>query len=227
MKEIKLDIKKFGGRGASSLGGSTKSGKLRRKLSSKHYEQLDVSALSGFPVKLKDEFENYMDMKSYEVENGYLMDKDGKVVAGARGDKHSVGVAYSGSQEGFTLTHNHPSGYGGTFSGPDIAHLTEGKLKSIRAVAREGTYSMTAKKGANYDGLNRALAKEMNKLNQRGAKKGLSAQNKGKSKNEVRKAYVDVLHDWYKKNASKYGFTYSFKPNKDYDIKARRKLRKV
>lgn len=223
---MKLNIQLFGGRG-QSLGSSTKGGKLRKSYGSmKNYEQLDVSALQGFPVALKDEFEKFMDMKSNEVEYGYLLDEKGKVVAGAKGTKHSVAVAYNGKEEGFDLTHNHPSGYGGTFSGADISHLTEEKLHSIRAVAREGTYSMTAKKNANYDGLNRALAKDLNKLNVKGAGKGLKARASGKSKNEVRKAYVDVLHDWYTKNASKYGFKYQFKANKDYDIKARRKLRK-
>lgn len=215
-----------GGRGASSFGG-TKGGKLKPlRANMKNYEQLDVSVLENFPVNIKNEFEKFMDMKSNEVEYGYLMDQNGKVVAGAKGTKHSVAIAYNGSEEGFDLTHNHPAGYGGTFSGPDIAHLTEGKLHSIRAVAREGTYSMTAKKGADYDGLNRALAKNINKLNVKGAGKSLKAKATGKSRNEVRKAYVDVLHDWYNKNASKYGFTYSFKPNKDYNIKARRSLRK-
>lgn len=224
MEKMILDIQKFGGRG-QSLGGSTKGGKLRRGRRTIS-EQLDVSALQGFPVNVKHEFEKFMDMKSNEVEYGYLVDENGKVVAGARGNKRSVGIAYNGSQEGFTLTHNHPDGYGGTFSGADISHLTEAKLKSIRAVAREGTYSMTAKKGANYDGLNRALARDMNKIVQRAGKKALAVQNKGKSKNEVRKAYVDELHKWYEKNSSKYGFDYKFRPNKDYDINARRKLRK-
>ena len=215
-----------GGRG-QSLGSSTKSGKLRaRRVDMSKYEQLDVKALQGFPVNVKDEFEKFMDMKAHEVEYGYMIDENGKVVAGARGTKHSVAIAYDGSEKGFTVTHNHPSGYGGTFSGADISHLTVAELKSIRAVAREGTYSITARKNANYMGLNKALAKDINNINKRGAKKALTAQKAGKSKNAVRKAYVDTLHNWYQKNASKYGFTYKFTPNKDYDINARRKLRK-
>ena len=222
---MKLNIQLFGGRGAYSYGSTTKSGKLR-KSTGKPSQQLDVSTLQGFPVKLKNEFENYMDMKYNEVEYGYLIDKNGKVVAGARGGKHSVGIYYNGSQEGMDLTHNHPSGYGGTFSGADISHLTEAKLHSIRAVAREGTYVMTAKKGANYDGLNRALAKDLNRISARGGQKAQKYMKAGKSKNQVRKAYVDELHKWYQKNASKYGFSYTFRSNSDYNINARRKLRK-
>ena len=216
----------YGGRG-QSMGSATKSGQLRkRRVDMSKYEQLDVSVLKGFPVADKAEFEKFMDMKAHEVEYGYMVDENGKVVAGAKGTKHSVAIAYDGSEKGFTVTHNHPSGYGGTFSGADISHLTVAELKSIRAVAREGTYSITAKKNANYMGLNRALAKDINKINVRGATKYMKAKATGKSNNVARKAYVDEMHKWYQKNASKYGFTYKFTPNKDYDINARRKLRK-
>ena len=225
MKKIKLNIQLFGGRGAYSYGGSTKGGKLKKGRSHPS-EQLDVSALANFPVKIQREFEEFMDMKSPEVEYGYMIDKNGKVVAGARGTKTGVGIHYEGSQEGFTVTHNHPDGYGGTFSGADINHLTTQKLKSIRAVAREGTYSITAKKGANYDGLNRALARDLNKVATSGSVKASKVRAKGGNGNSVRKAYVDELHKWYQKNASKYGFTYSFTANKSYNINARRKLRK-
>ena len=215
------------GIGGRRIGTATKGGKLRRSYGrADRYEQLDVSAMQGFPVKLKDEFEKFLDMSANEVEYGYLIDENGKVVGGARGTKHSVAVAYDGDEKGFDLTHNHPSGYGGTFSGADISHLTESQLHSIRAVAREGTYSMTAKKGANYDGLNRALAKNLSKIEDSGVKKAIASRNKGQSKNAIRKAYVDELHKWYEKNASKYGFEYKFKPNKNYDINARRRLRK-
>ena len=225
MELIKLDIQLFGGRGASSFGG-TRGGKLMGRRG-KPSEQLDISALQGFSVKEKAEFEKFMDMKANEVEYGYLMDKDGKVVAGAKGNRHSVGIAYNGSEEGFDLTHNHPDAYGGTFSGPDIAHLTEAKLHSIRAVAKEGTYSMTAKKGANFDGLNRALAKDMKKLELKGSVRAVKKQTSGGNKNQVRKAYVDTLHEWYTKNASNYGFTYKFKANKDYDIKTAKRTRRA
>ena len=224
---MKLDLQLFGGRGAYSYGSSTKGGKLRKSSGNmSKYQQLDVSALKNIPVNLKGEFEKFMDMKNNEVEYGYLIDKNGRVVAGARGTKHSVAIAYNGSEEGFDLTHNHPSGYGGTFSGADISHLTEAKLHSIRAVAREGTYSMTARKNADYEGLNRALAKDLNKVSKSGGAKASKANATGKTKNEVRKAYVDELHKWYQKNANKYGFTYSFKANKSYNIKAKRTLRK-
>lgn len=220
MRKIKINIQLFGGRGSTSMGSSTKSGKLRKQYGdASKYQQLDVSALKDFPVKLKHDFEKFMNMNAEEVEYGYLIDKNDRVVAGAKGDKHSVAVEYSGSEEGFTLTHNHPNNYGGTFSGADISHLTEAKLKSIRAVAKEGTYTMTATKKANYMGLNRALAKDINKINKTGASKAEKVRIKKGSQVAIRKAYVDTLHDWYKKNASKCGFTYSFRPNKNYKVK--------
>lgn len=211
----------MGGRGASSLGTRGKNGMLKsyKRASS---EQLDVSSMSGYPVKLKDEFESFLDMKNKKVEYEYLINKDGKVVAGAKGNKHSVGIAYNGSQEGMIVTHNHPSNYGGTFSGADISHLTESKLKQMRAVAKEGTYKMTATKTANPTGLNKALAKDINRLNVQATKNSLKVKRGNLTarqyKTDQRKAYVDTIDSWYKKNASKYGYKYTFTPNKDYKI---------
>lgn len=214
---MRLNIQLFGGRGASL--GTTKGGELQGYTGKDNSTQLDVSSLSGFPVKLQNEFEDFMRMKSQRIENAYLIDKNGKVVAGATGDRHSVGVAYDGDQKGMTLTHNHPSSYGGTFSGADIYHLTKAELKSIRAVAKEGTYTMTAKRNANYMGLNRALAKDLPRIKSQASKRATIKANSGASRKVVRKAYVDTLHSWYKRNASKYGFDYSFKSNKDYKLK--------
>ena len=90
------------GIGGRRIGTATKGGKLRRSMGrADRYEQLDVSAMQGFPVKLKDEFEKFLDMQANEVEYGYLIDENGKVVAGARGTKHSVAVAYDGDEKGF------------------------------------------------------------------------------------------------------------------------------
>lgn len=211
----------MGGRGASSLGSRGKNGMLKsyRRSSS---EQLDVSSMAGYPVKIKNEFESFLDMKSRPVEYGYLIDKNGKVVAGAKGGRHSVGIAYDGSQEGMTVTHNHPSSYGGTFSGADISHLTEARLKQMRAVAKEGTYKMTATRTANPMGLNRALAKDINRLNTQASKNSLKVKRGNLTtkqyKTAQRKAYVDTIDSWYRQNASKYGYKYTFTPNKDYKI---------
>ncbi len=211
----------MGGRGAYSLGTRGKDGMLKpyNRASS---EQLDISYASNYLVKFKDEFEEFLDMKSQKVEYGYLIDKNGKIVAGAKGNKHNVGIVYNGSQEGMTATHNHPSNYGGTFSGADISYLTESKLKEMRAVAKEGTYRITATKRANPIGLNKALAKDIKKINVQATKNSLKVKRGNLSKRQFetvkRKVYADTLDSWYKKNASKYGYEYSFKPNKNYKI---------
>ena len=214
---MRLNIQLFGGRGASL--GTTKGGELSLGYGKDNSTQLDVSSLSGFPVKLKNEFEDFMKMRNQKIENAYLIDKNGKVVAGATGDRHSVSIDYREEQKGMTLTHNHPSSYGGTFSGADMYHFTNSQLKSIRAVGKEGTYVMSAKKNANYMGLNRALAKDLPRIKSQASKNATLKANKGASRTVVRKAYVDTLHSWYKKNASKYGFDYSFKANKSYKLK--------
>ncbi len=211
----------MGGRGMNSLGSRTKGGLLKQSRG-RVSEQLDVSSMSGYPVKIKSEFEKFLDMKNKPVEYGYLIDKNGKVVAGAKGGRHSVGIAYNGNQEGMTVTHNHPSNYGGSFSGADISHLTTAKLKSIRAVAKEGTYKMVATSKANPMELNRALAKDINRLNSQASKNKKSVKRGNMSikqyKTARRKAYVDTIDSWYRQNASKYGYKYTFEANKDYKI---------
>lgn len=211
----------MGGRGMSSLGARGKNGMLKSS-KSRSSKQLDVSSMSGYPVKVKSDFESFLNMKSQPVEYAYLIDKNGKVLAGAQGGKHSVGIAYEGSQEGMTVTHNHPSKYGGTFSGADISHLTTANLKQIRAVAKEGTYKMTATSKANPIGLNKALAKDINRLNAQAVKNQLKVKRKNLTRSQYklsqRKAYVDTIDSWYKKNASKYGYKYTFEANKDFKI---------
>ena len=210
----------MGGRGSSS--GMRGKGFLRVRNGASRSEQLDVSALAGYPVNRKGEFETFLNMKDNKVEYAYLIDKNGTVVAGAKGGRHSVGVAYNESQEGMTLTHNHPSTYGGTFSEADISHLTNANLGQMRAVAKEGTYKMVATKKANPKGLNQALARDSKRIREQGAKNMAKVKqgtmNKRQYSSARRKAYVDTIHSWYQKNASKYGYNYTFTPNKDYNI---------
>lgn len=219
---IKLNIQLFGGRGAfSSLSGRTSNNGMLENRKGKPSKQLDVSHMAGFPINDIAEFESYIRMANERVEYGYIIDKNGKMVAGAKGTSGSVGIAYD-NQEGTTVTHNHPGSYGGTFSDGDINHLTMAKLKSIRAVAKEGTYSMKATKRANPIGLNKALAKDLKNIHIKARINANNATskvtNKRKAKIVERKAYTDTVSDWYKTNAKKYGYTYSFKPNKDFKI---------
>ena len=91
-----------------------------------------------------------------KVEYGYALDADGNLIGEKRGGRGSCSLPASYYMNGEILTHNHPrtgdeaGTLGGTFSTQDFKVLTVGNLKTMRASAAEGTYSIT--KGKNFDG---------------------------------------------------------------------------
>lgn len=109
------------------------------------------------------------------------------------------------------LTHNHPYGgkdgrtIGGTFSDDDLKNHIELGLKETRATSIEGTYSFKTGKNANPSGFKKALTKR---------KREVSAKADERCKKDSSKSYIDTYleesHNWYKKNAGKYGYKYSF-----------------
>lgn len=203
----------MGGRGTgSSFNGSGRGGLLPESKGSSNDKQFDVSIFMGSKIKSLSGFEKLMQMNGLNMETAWLSDKDGNIVAGARGNSTSVGVAYPRElQKGLTLTHNHPGKYGGTFSTADISHLTRANLAEIRAVAKEGTYSLKATSNARPLDFNRALNKDYSRLQRLANQRYKQAQEQGKKGAEARKAYVDTISNWYKKNAKKYGYTYTTK----------------
>lgn len=197
----------MGGRGASSIS-TGKGGLLPERKGKDTSKQFDVSIFKGSKIKSMKDFERLMQMTGIKREMGFLSAPDGTILAAARGDKTSVGVAYAGSQEGLTLTHNHPDKYGGTFSDADISHLTRANLAEIRAVAKEGTYSLKANSNARPLDFNRALNKANPQLRKKASSNMAKAKADGKNRNEQRKAYTDTFSNWFRANAKKYGYTY-------------------
>lgn len=93
---------------------------------------------------------------SAKVEYAYAVDAEGNPVGNEkRGGKGSVSVPYSMYVEGGTLTHNHPrvgeeaGMLGGTFSTADLNGFALRGIRTMRASASEGTYSIT--KGTNFN----------------------------------------------------------------------------
>lgn len=93
------------------------------------------------------------------VEYAYGVDADGNVIGEKRGGKASCAVPYNLWVDGGTLTHNHPrtgdekGTLGGTFSTADIKGLVAYDVRTMRASAAEGTYSITKSKNFNGNGL--------------------------------------------------------------------------
>lgn len=153
-----------------------------------------------------------------------IIDKDGFVIHAVDGNKGSVGFAGGESKvKGNVVTHNHPRDdskmNGGTFSEGDISSLSMG-MSEMRASAREGTYSLKAGRKANPTGFYNSLVSSSTKTELN--KKMLVAGRKVNPKNYSSKtdyhtavfnAQLKVYHNWYKANASKYGYTYTFTKN--------------
>ena len=110
---------------------------------------LVYSADSGRPEMPRSvqEFENKR--KNAKIEYGMVVTADGTVLDERKGGKGSVKVPIRALVNGNYLTHIHPrSGYaveelGGTFSDADINNWAGYNVSTYRAVASEGTYSIT------------------------------------------------------------------------------------
>ena len=167
---------------------------------------------------------------SRKTEKMTLVDADGNVVLEKGGGKGSVSF---GAREGFymndttTLTHNHPGEYGGTFSGADVKVFTDYRLRAIRAVGKEGTYSLerTAKTNSNdsYD-FNRAFQKQSDSLNykmrteynsqkKKIARGETSVNDANQQLSDYRTGLCNQQHEWLVQNAPKYGYNYVFTPS--------------
>lgn len=227
----------MGGRGAtSSLGrGGVKSvitqGGVTVDLSNNPlFYGKDDSALTGAKRQTIEAFEKRRG--NSKIEYGILLDKDGNVITENRGGRGSVGYYTTDLAKTEVLSHIHPRGkgqedyIGGSFSDTDINLFNKyDNLKTMRAKANEGTYSIT--KGSNYNakGFN-DYVKEQNKLNVNKQKNKVNDLRQKYQNNEItysqyvndsKKTFNDYLvdmHNAYSKGAKQYGYTYTLERKK-------------
>lgn len=97
--------------------------------------------------------------KSAKIEFGVIVDDNGNVIYSAKGGRTGVKMSVLALRAGSFASHNHPrtgeeEGFlGGTFSSPDIRSFSSNPLPTFRAVASEGTYSITKIPGFDGPGL--------------------------------------------------------------------------
>ena len=126
----------------------------------------DDSLLDGSRRVAVEKFENrYAKAK---IENGATFDADGNITEQRRGGKGSVKTSVAALSQADTFSHNHPREegvLGGTFSDADLSNFTRFNVKTYRATAKEGTYSIS--KGKNFDaaGFRRYFNSEFAKVN--------------------------------------------------------------
>lgn len=165
-----------------------------------------------------------------KTEKMTLVDDDGNIVLEKSGGKGSVRFGgYETAHMGptVTLTHNHPGDFGGTFSGSDVNILEKYDLRAVRAVAKEGTYSLerTSKAtamqamslnrdyGKQSNATIRNLKSEFKKMQDKVWSGEISMDEANKHLAENRTAQANKLHDWLSQNAASYGFNYVFEPS--------------
>ena len=166
---------------------------------------------------------------SRKTEKMTVVDSDGNIILEKSGGKGSVSF---GAREGFymndttTVTHNHPGEYGGTFSGADVKVLVDYKLKAIRAVGKEGTYSLErgdTNSNKSYDfkqeyakhsnATNSKMRTEYKSLTSKVAQGKTSVSDANKQLSDYRTSLCNEQHEWLVQNAAKYGFNYVFVPS--------------
>ena len=152
------------GRGSSKAGGAG-GGKIVTTAIAENGESIDLTntplqygqndaALTG-KAREAVEAQEKKRLKA-KIEYGAVYDAEGNIIGMERkGARGSVRVPMSDYMKATTMTHNHPRGtnepvLGGTFSDQDLKVFAYyDNLKTMRASASEGTYSIT--KGANFN----------------------------------------------------------------------------
>lgn len=188
----------------------------------------DDKALKG---KARETIENWEAKRGgNKIEYAYATDKDGNPIGNEiRGSKGSVSVPRSYHEsDGGTFTHIHPRGdgmLGGTFSDADLFNFAYRSNKTVRARAKEGTYSISKTDKFDANGFNRMvlIANSNFDKTQRKLSNELS---KKYSNNEINynqyllgvgKAFNTALvqlHNEYRANQKQYGYKYTLEKNK-------------
>ena len=206
----------MGGRGSSSYGGSTGAGYGG---SGQSLGLAGQTYFDGNKVTVSGTL-NYWEGKSKDLKHEELLmiGEDGFAAGYFKGSATAVSFEIpKGVDPAKTvLTHNHPYGgrdgrtIGGSFSNADLNNHIRFGFKETRATSVEGTYSFKSGRNANANGFQNALKKRKNEVSAI-ADKRYKTNSGGKSYVDI---YLEESHNWYKKNAPKYGYSYSFKPNK-------------
>ena len=168
-----------------------------------------------------------------KIEYGMHYDDNGNpIMPEKRGGKNGVGMPYWAYQRATAMTHNHPRGkgeegnIGGTFSVEDMSTFTKfNNLKTMRAAAPEGTYSITKSKNFNAKGFSSFARSSSNqrdkeykdtikKLSMTFAQEQQAGQNPSyrKYKRDCSKAFNKMLIDCHNDLISgqkQYGYSYT------------------
>ena len=177
-------------------------------------------ALSGLRREKIVEFEEkYADAK---IEHSRVVDKDGNIYSERKGKAGSVEMVKKQGETGQTGSHNHPREpgvLGGTFSGADVKIFSQKEYDTLRARAKEGTYSISKKENFNADGLiqyekkfTEVLKKEYrdnnNRVKQQYKKGEITLVQAIEQQNKNFNSYLVKRHNAFISGKQEYGYNY-------------------
>ena len=151
---FKMNLQFFGGRGASSSGGRG-GGSAKGELVLPNGSKIEFEGELKYGAKdTTITKEARKTMEAWEekrvknkIEYAYSVMEDGTPVGPeVKGGKGSVLSPQSYKQEGATYSHIHPRGdgmLGGTFSEADMRNFSRNPVKTYRARAKEGAYTIS------------------------------------------------------------------------------------
>ena len=188
---LKLDIQQFGGRGANSSNGYNNILSIEKNRIGMKSEKLTILSKNGKVLQELDGGENYVDAGEYRD----LM-------------KNAI------------ITHNHPTD--DNFSSGDIKEFIDSDIYEIRASTSKEVYSLKKGTGKLNKNIKDDYKKEdMNAWNYANKKLEEKIKNKTlgyKPSEQPARFNVDrqrlkaeYKHEWFKKNARKYGYIYERK----------------
>lgn len=195
----------FGGRGASYTPGTDEGGSEDRdtRTTADFAARMNVQMRNG---KMSQEIvlQNFRktfteDAKLGRKEHLIAVDENGFTYALNHGQTSAVG--YSRNQvKGRLVIHNHPND--SVFSRGDLRNLQADAVSGVVASGKSGDYVFRIGKKFNYSGFDRALSKS--------PVTNTVIQKPGESASDAWARTNRETHQWLKRNAKKYGYTYEY-----------------
>lgn len=166
-----------------------------------------------------------------KIEYSMSVDEDGNPIGKEdKGGKNSVRVPVSKLQEGATHTHIHPREetgvLGGTFSDGDLMNFANYDVKTYRAKAKEGAYSISKKSGFNktafkdyvddlYTKEHASLSKVTDGiLNKMRSDSNYSYKDYSKDYTKALNGFLVSVHNGLLAGQKKYGYSYTLEGGK-------------
>lgn len=165
--------------------------------------------------------ENHVTRKYKGTEHVLIRGDDAFGTRYFEGNEHSVSTPADVDRKGKHIIHNHPGTFGGTLSFTDVKTMCRAGEASVTACAREGDYVMSRGKNAKPKEFVAQMEKDEPMVRKEMELAAYRAYWQGHDHKYCVAKQMEVAHNYWKKTASKYGFTYKSSRDKKYRIDSR------